>query len=96
MKITKSGVIDERQQYALDSFQVGDSWRLFRIMSEFVDGFDTLASIGRPAVSIFGSARTPIGDKYFELADKIAYDLALWRVFRQHPGAFVVSKTDTK
>ncbi|MEW6594649.1 MAG: TIGR00730 family Rossman fold protein [Thermodesulfobacteriota bacterium] len=78
VKITKAGrVIDERQQYSLDNFQVGDSWRLFRIMSEFVDGFDTLASIGRPAVSIFGSARTPLGEKYFELADKIAYELAL-------------------
>lgn len=78
MRVTKGGmVVDERQQYSLDSFQVGDSWRLFRIMSEFVDGFDTLASIGRPGVSIFGSARTPLGDKYFELADKIAYDLAL-------------------
>ena len=78
MKVTKSGmVVDERQQYSLDNFQAGDSWRLFRIMSEFVDGFDTLASIGKPAVSIFGSARTPMGEKYFELADKIAYDLAL-------------------
>jgi len=78
VKITKSGrVVDERQQYSLDNFQVGDSWRLFRIMSEFVDGFDTLATIGRPGVSIFGSARTPLGDKYFELADKIAYDLAM-------------------
>ena len=35
-----------------------DPWRVFRIMGEFVDGFDTLARIG-PAVSIFGSARTP-------------------------------------
>jgi len=78
MRVNKAGmVIDERQQYSLDNFQVGDSWRLFRIMSEFVEGFDALASIGRPAVSIFGSARIPVGDKYFELADKIAYDLAL-------------------
>lgn len=77
MKITKAGVIDERQQYSLDNFQVGDSWRLFRIMSEFVDGFDTLASVGKPAVSIFGSARTNPDDKYFQLADKIAYELAL-------------------
>jgi hypothetical protein len=35
----------------------GDSWRVFRIMGEFVEGFDTLARLG-PAVSIFGSART--------------------------------------
>lgn len=76
MKITRAGVVDERQQYSLDNFKAGDSWRLFRIMGEFVDGFDTLASIGRPAVSIFGSARTPMEDKYFALTDKIAHDLA--------------------
>jgi uncharacterized protein (TIGR00730 family) len=77
MKVTKAGVVDERAQYSLDNFKVGDSWRLFRIMSEFVDGFDNLASIGRPAVSIFGSARLPPENEYYELADKIAYDLAL-------------------
>lgn len=77
MRVTKAGVIDERQQYSLDNFQVGDSWRLFRIMSEFVDGFDNLASLGRPAVSIFGSARTEPEHKYYKLADKIAYDLAM-------------------
>ena len=76
VKITRSGVVDERQQYSLDNFKSGDSWRLFRILGEFVDGFDTLANIGRPAVSIFGSARTPLDDKYFQLADRIAYDLA--------------------
>ncbi|HIJ79527.1 MAG: TIGR00730 family Rossman fold protein [Desulfobulbaceae bacterium] len=77
MRVTKAGVVDERAQYSLDNFQVGDSWRLFRIMSEFVDGFDNLASIGRPAVSIFGSARIAPEDKYYKLADKIAYDLAM-------------------
>lgn len=77
MKVTKAGVIDERQQYSLDNFIVGDSWRLFRIMSEFVDGFDTLASIGRPAVSIFGSARTGPKDPYYKLGEKIAAELAM-------------------
>lgn len=77
MRVTKAGVVDERQQYSLDSFQVGDSWRLFRIMSEFVEGFDTLASIGRPAVSIFGSARTSPEGRYYKLAEKIAHDLAM-------------------
>lgn len=76
MKLTKAGIVDERQQYSLDNFQVGDSWRLFRIMSEFVDGFDTLANMGKPAVSIFGSARTDPEDHYYKVADKIAYDLA--------------------
>lgn len=77
MRVTKAGmVVDERQQYSLDNFQVGDSWRLFRILSEFVEGFDTLASIGRPAVSIFGSARTSPDDRYYKLAEQIALDLA--------------------
>jgi uncharacterized protein (TIGR00730 family) len=67
---------DERQQYWLDNFNVGDSWRLFRIMSEFVEGFDTLSGIRRPAVSIFGSARTAPENEYYKLADRIAGRLA--------------------
>lgn len=44
-----------------------DPWRVFRIMGEFVDGFDTLADLG-PAVSIFGSARTPRDHPYYQAA----------------------------
>jgi uncharacterized protein (TIGR00730 family) len=44
-----------------------DPWRVFRIMGEFVDGFDALARVG-PAVSIFGSARTKPGDPDYEAA----------------------------
>lgn len=50
---------------------VKDIWRIFRIMAEFVEGFDELASIG-PAVSIFGSARTKPDDPYYKLAEKTA------------------------
>ncbi|MBU0730668.1 MAG: TIGR00730 family Rossman fold protein [Proteobacteria bacterium] len=71
-----NGSIDERQQYRLDSFSVGDSWRLFRILSEFVDGFDALSSINRPAVSIFGSARTSADNPYYKLATTVAEGLA--------------------
>jgi uncharacterized protein (TIGR00730 family) len=46
-----------------------DSWRVFRIMGEFVEGFDTLARIG-PAVSVFGSARTEPGNPYYEAAQE--------------------------
>jgi len=66
----------DSQQYWLDNFNVGDSWRLFKIMSEFVDGFDSLSEINSPAVSIFGSARTKPGDKYYEVAERIAKGLA--------------------
>jgi len=52
-----------------------DSWRVFRIMSEFVDGFEMMAAIG-PAVTLFGSARMKPGTKYYKLAQTIAYKLA--------------------
>jgi uncharacterized protein (TIGR00730 family) len=48
-----------------------DSWRVFRIMAEFVEGFEELASLGN-AVSIFGSARTKPNDKYYQAAEKTA------------------------
>jgi uncharacterized protein (TIGR00730 family) len=66
----------DAQQYWLDNFNVGDSWRLFKIMSEFVDGFDALSEINSPAVSIFGSARTKPDDKYYKVAEDIARGLA--------------------
>lgn len=66
----------DKQQYWLDNFNVGDSWRLFKIMSEFVDGFDSLSEINQPAVSIFGSARTKPEDKYYGVTEKIAHGLA--------------------
>ena len=53
-----------------------DSWQIFRIMSEFVDGFERMAKIG-PCVSIFGSARTKPTNPYYLLAEEIAYKLTL-------------------
>jgi uncharacterized protein (TIGR00730 family) len=47
-----------------DEYKTSDSWRVFRIMSEFVDGFDTLATITR-GVTLFGSARTPEDDPMY-------------------------------
>jgi len=44
-----------------------ESWRVFRIMAEFVEGFEELAQVGK-AVSIFGSARTPAEDPYYKKA----------------------------
>jgi uncharacterized protein (TIGR00730 family) len=54
--------------------QISDSWRIFKIVSEFVEGFEKLARIG-PCVSIFGSARTRPDSKYFKLAEEVAYKL---------------------
>jgi uncharacterized protein (TIGR00730 family) len=52
-----------------------DPWRVFRIMSEFVDGFEVLSDIGK-AVSIFGSSRMQPTNKYYRLAENVAYLLA--------------------
>ncbi|NQT90310.1 MAG: TIGR00730 family Rossman fold protein [Candidatus Omnitrophica bacterium] len=52
-------------------FTKEDTWRVFRIMSEFVEGFEELSRVG-PAVSIFGSARTKSNSKYYKFAEKIA------------------------
>lgn len=52
-----------------------DSWNIFKVMSEFVEGYDTLARIG-PCVSLFGSARTQPGQPYYELAEEIAFRLS--------------------
>jgi len=51
------------------------SWQIFKIMAEFVDGFETLAKLG-PCISIFGSARTQPGQEYYELSVDIARRLA--------------------
>jgi len=52
-----------------------DVWRIFRIMSEFVDGFETMRQIG-PAVSMFGSARTPRRNIYYKKAIELSGELA--------------------
>ncbi|MBN2182785.1 MAG: TIGR00730 family Rossman fold protein [Sedimentisphaerales bacterium] len=57
------------------SSPVQDLWRIFRVMAEFTEGFDELASVG-PAVSIFGSARSKSQDKYYKLAEQTAFELA--------------------
>jgi len=54
---------------------VKDLWRLFRIMAEFTEGFEELASVG-PAVSFFGSARAEPKDRYYKLAEQTASEIA--------------------
>ena len=53
---------------------VQDLWRIFRVMAEFTEGFEELASVG-PAVSIFGSARTHPDDRYYKLAEQTASEI---------------------
>ena len=55
-----------------NEIKTSDSWAVFKIMSELVDGFETLAKIG-PCVSIFGSARCKSGSEHYKLAEEIAY-----------------------
>jgi uncharacterized protein (TIGR00730 family) len=61
----------EAERRRLTEVTVHDAWRVFRIMGEFVEGFDTLARMG-PAVSIFGSARTKRTDPEFAAAERTA------------------------
>lgn len=57
-----------------NEIKTNDSWGIFKIMSEFVDGYEKLGQIG-PCVSIFGSARTKPDDKNYILAEEIGYQL---------------------
>lgn len=52
-----------------------ETWRVFRIMAEFVEGFDVMSHIGR-AVSVFGSSRTPADSSYYTLAEQLGRRLA--------------------
>ena len=61
-----------------DNFEIKttNSWQIFKIMAEFVDGFEKLAKIG-PCVTIFGSARAKSDNPYYTLTEEISYKLAL-------------------
>jgi len=57
-----------------NEIKTNDSWAIFKIMAEFVEGYEKLSKIG-PSVSIFGSARTKPEDPYYKLAEEVAYKL---------------------
>ncbi|EMY81573.1 TIGR00730 family Rossman fold protein [Psychroflexus gondwanensis] len=61
----------DKQNKNWNAIKTNDSWALFKIMSEFVYGYERMSQIG-PCVSIFGSARTKPKDKYYELTVKVA------------------------
>lgn len=71
---TRDRVKEAFKQKTWNEIRINDSWAVFKIMSEFVEGYERLGKIG-PCVSIFGSARTKPGTKYYELAEDIAYQL---------------------
>ncbi|MFD1293708.1 TIGR00730 family Rossman fold protein [Lutibacter holmesii] len=62
------------KQKTWNEIKTNDSWAIFKIMAEFVDGFERLGKIG-PCVSIFGSARTKEDHEYYKLAENIAFEL---------------------
>jgi uncharacterized protein (TIGR00730 family) len=68
--------IKREPKYILDNTIIGDSWRMFRIMGEFVEGFDAMSAVDIPAVTIYGSARTPVEHPWYILTEKIAHKLA--------------------
>jgi len=67
-------IIEKFQHKTWNEIKTNDTWAIFKIMSEFVEGYEKLSKIG-PCVSIFGSARTKSDNKYFILAESIAYAL---------------------
>ena len=68
-KIRKAFVDKNWQEVKADN-----TWQIFKIMAEFVEGFEKMSKIG-PCVSIFGSARTQTNNKYYQLAEDIAFRL---------------------
>ena len=61
----------EKHHKGWNEIKTNDSWAIFKIMGEFVNGFEKMSKIG-PCVSIFGSARTKEGDKYYQLAVSVS------------------------
>ncbi len=68
--------MDNSTSYAADDFRNMDPWRIFRIMAEFVEGFEAMAQIHN-GISVFGSARTPEHDRYYQMARELAHKLTL-------------------
>ena len=55
----------------IENFKSDDTWRVFRIMAEFIEGFEILSRVGK-AVSIFGSSRVKPNDRYYKMAEELA------------------------
>ena len=64
----------ENRNKKLNETKTNDSWSIFKIMGEFVEGYERMSAIG-PCISIFGSARTIQDDKYYKLAEEISSEI---------------------
>ncbi|MEY4912688.1 MAG: hypothetical protein RL025_515 [Bacteroidota bacterium] len=69
--LTKERLQDSFEQKSWTEIKASSSWQIFKIMAEFVEGFEKLSRIG-PCVSIFGSARTQPDSPYYQVAEEIA------------------------
>ncbi len=76
MSVSEDKIKNAFKQKTWNEIKSSDSWQIFKIMAEFVEGFEKMASIG-PCVSIFGSARTSVDNKYYKLAEDIAFELTV-------------------
>ena len=76
MSVSEEKIKNAFKHKTWNEIKSSDSWQIFKIMAEFVEGFEKMASIG-PCVSIFGSARTTSDNRYYQLAEDIAFKLTL-------------------
>jgi uncharacterized protein (TIGR00730 family) len=67
--------MEAERQYLVDALSIEESWRIFRIMAEFVEAIESLSKL-KNAVSIFGSARVTPDDPYYQKTEKLAHRLA--------------------
>lgn len=73
-KNEENKIREKFKQKTWNEIKTNDSWAIFKIMAEFVEGFERLSKIG-PCVTLYGSARTKPDHKYYKLAENIAYKL---------------------
>jgi uncharacterized protein (TIGR00730 family) len=72
---TRANDFLNKEQFILNELKIGDTWRMFRILSEFVEGFEAMAGIG-PAVTVFGSARVKESDPRYQTARRLGKNMA--------------------
>ena len=76
MKLDEKKIINAFKEKTWNEIRTADSWQIFKIMSELVEGFESMSKIG-PCVSVFGSARTLPENKYYKTAEEIGFLLTL-------------------